>query len=189
MLKSLVALLCLVSVLTSVVSPLQAQPADPRDRGPGGHQEPGPHGPTPQHGPSAPVPPERMRQYRGVPVMRPHGHWYLGYGRFYGDAEAYQWLAFTAITLRVLDMMSEAQQRAHEAAQIRATTAPLGQRIVWNDSGASGAVTALRDGTDSTGQYCREFQQDVTVGGTVERAYGTACRQPDGAWKIVSTGN
>lgn len=130
-----------------------------------------------------------MRQYRGVPVMRPHGHWYLGYGRFYGDAEAYQWLAFTAITLRVLDMMSEAQQRAHEAAQIRATTAPLGQRIVWNDSGASGAVTALRDGTDSTGQYCREFQQDVTVGGTVERAYGTACRQPDGAWKIVSTGN
>ncbi len=37
------------------------------------------------------------------------------------------------------------------------------------------------------GQYCREFQQTVTIGGKTEEAYGTACRQPDGSWKIVDS--
>jgi surface antigen len=45
----------------------------------------------------------------------------------------------------------------------------------------------VRDGTDTrTGAYCREFQQTVTIGGKTESAYGTACRQPDGTWKVVS---
>lgn len=34
--------------------------------------------------------------------------------------------------------------------------------------------------------YCREYQTTVTVGGKVRQAYGTACRQPDGTWKIES---
>jgi surface antigen len=72
---------------------------------------------------------------------------------------------------------------------VRATTAPIGDRIIWNDSGASGSVTAVRDGTSTQGRYCREFQQQVTVGGRTEQAYGTACQQPDGAWEIVSTGD
>ena len=33
--------------------------------------------------------------------------------------------------------------------------------------------------------YCREFQRDVIIDGKSERAYGTACLQPDGSWKIV----
>jgi surface antigen len=32
---------------------------------------------------------------------------------------------------------------------------------------------------------CREFQQDVTIAGERVKAFGTACRQPDGTWKIV----
>ena len=35
------------------------------------------------------------------------------------------------------------------------------------------------------GQYCREFQRDIIIDGKPERAYGTACLQPDGTWKIV----
>ena len=35
------------------------------------------------------------------------------------------------------------------------------------------------------GTYCREYQQTVTIDGKQERSYGTACRQPDGTWKIV----
>lgn len=35
------------------------------------------------------------------------------------------------------------------------------------------------------GQYCREFNQRIDVGGRTQDAYGTACRQPDGSWKIV----
>jgi surface antigen len=38
----------------------------------------------------------------------------------------------------------------------------------------------------SSGQYCREYQTNVTVEGKSEKAHGTACRQPDGSWKIVS---
>tara|TARA_Y100000588_G_scaffold389252_1_gene491536 strand:- start:5934 stop:6434 length:501 start_codon:yes stop_codon:yes gene_type:complete len=34
-------------------------------------------------------------------------------------------------------------------------------------------------------KYCREFQQTIIVGGMKENAYGKACRQPDGQWKIV----
>jgi hypothetical protein len=78
------------------------------------------------------VPPARRRVYRHVIVVRPHGHWYPGYGHFYMDAEAYKWLAFTAITLKILDLLNEAQERAHEEAQIKATTAPVGETITWN---------------------------------------------------------
>ena len=74
-----------------------------------------------------------------------------------------------------------------DQAYSQAKAAPVGQTITWNNpnSGNSGSVTPVRDGTSSTGAYCREFQQTVTVGGRTENAYGTACRQPDGSWKIV----
>jgi len=35
------------------------------------------------------------------------------------------------------------------------------------------------------GQTCREFTQTVTIGGKTKEAYGKACRQSDGSWKIV----
>jgi surface antigen len=121
--------------------------------------------------------------------LRPYGHWYHGYGHHHDDASAYAWLAFTAISLGILSLLSESQQRVHEQAQIYATTAPVGKTINWRDQGASGSVTSLRDGYAESGRYCREFQQRVTIGGRREEAYGTACRQPDGAWQIVdSTG-
>ena len=48
-------------------------------------------------------------------------------------------------------------------------------------------VTLTR--TDKTGskQYCREYQQKITVGENTERAHGRACRQPDGQWRIVES--
>lgn len=36
------------------------------------------------------------------------------------------------------------------------------------------------------GQYCREYQGGVTVGGAPQRGYGTACLMPDGAWRVVN---
>lgn len=72
----------------------------------------------------------------------------------------------------------------------KATDAPIGETIHWNNpqTGHYGTVTPVRDGTQAqTGAYCREFQQTVTIGGKTEQAYGTACRQPDGSWRIVST--
>lgn len=39
--------------------------------------------------------------------------------------------------------------------------------------------------TDTYGRYCREYQSTLTVGGTVQSGYGTACLQPDGSWQVV----
>jgi surface antigen len=33
---------------------------------------------------------------------------------------------------------------------------------------------------------CREFTVDGQVGGKKENIYGSACRQPDGSWRIVN---
>jgi hypothetical protein len=134
------------------------------------------------------VAPRRVRHYRNVIVIRPYGHWYGGYGHFFSDADAWAFLALTAITLAIVDSLSEAQQREHEAAQVLAATAPIGETITWNDGGASGSVTPLRDGRTEDGEYCREFLQTVTIGGREEEAYGTACLKPDGAWEVVSSG-
>ena len=62
-----------------------------------------------------------------------------------------------------------------------------GRVSTWRnpDSGNSGTVTARPVFKNASGQYCREYQQTITVGGKTESAYGTACRQPDGSWKIV----
>jgi surface antigen len=83
--------------------------------------------------------------------------------------------------------MDEQDRMQANQAVTEAHQAPLGETIVWNnpDSGNSGTVTPVRDGSTSSGLYCREFQQTVTVSGRTETAYGTACRQPDGTWRIV----
>ena len=65
-------------------------------------------------------------------------------------------------------------------------TAPSGTTYEWHnpDSGNSGATTPTQTYQTTSGAYCREFTQTVNVGGEIQDAYGTACRQPDGSWKI-----
>lgn len=73
-------------------------------------------------------------------------------------------------------------------AQQQAYRAPVGQPITWNnpESGHSGTITPVRDGQNTaTGEYCREYQTTINVGGKTEQAYGTACRQPDGSWRVI----
>jgi hypothetical protein len=36
------------------------------------------------------------------------------------------------------------------------------------------------------GQYCREYTSNINVGGQVKKTYGTACRQPDGQWRMMN---
>ncbi len=83
--------------------------------------------------------------------------------------------------------LDDADRASANQAYQQAQTAPIGQNISWNnpDSGNTGAVTPVRDGTSSTGEYCREFQQTVNIGGRSEQAYGVACQQPDGSWRMV----
>lgn len=75
--------------------------------------------------------------------------------------------------------------RSHHAAL---ETAPAGTITRWSnpDTGHFGSVTPTRTWRAPGGRYCREYQQSVTVGGQHQRAYGTACRQPDGSWEVVN---
>lgn len=84
--------------------------------------------------------------------------------------------------------LDKADQQYAQRAQQQAQAAPIGQTIVWSnpDSGHTGSITPVREGhIPATGEYCREYQQTVQVGGQSQKAYGTACRQPDGSWKVV----
>lgn len=61
------------------------------------------------------------------------------------------------------------------------------QDIAWRnpDNGAAYTVTPVRSERRAGGRYCREYQTTATIGGAVQRLYGTACRQPDGSWQLV----
>lgn len=80
------------------------------------------------------------------------------------------------------------REHAWQAQQASMETARTGETTSWQnpDSGNSGTYTPQRTYQNAEGEYCREFQQTVTVDGNTESAFGTACRQPDGSWKIVN---
>ncbi len=53
------------------------------------------------------------------------------------------------------------------------------------DSGNQYTVTPTRTYGDASGP-CREYTVDAVVGGKKDKLYGTACRQPDGSWKVTN---
>ena len=127
----------------------------------------------------------RSRSYNHIQVLRPYGRPYLGFGFHYRDRDALRFLGLTALGLFVFNELNETQQRAHEEALTQATSAPIGDAIIWNEAGRSGTVTAVRDGVTADGRQCREFQQEVVIGGRNTEAYSTACQQTDGNWQVV----
>lgn len=72
--------------------------------------------------------------------------------------------------------------------QMALETSKTGQTSSWTnpDSGHSGSITPVKTYQTGQGAYCREFTQTIMVGGKSQEAYGTACRQPDGTWKMQS---
>jgi len=63
-----------------------------------------------------------------------------------------------------------------------------GQSSTWNNpnTGHSGRVTPTNTKKASSGEYCREYEHEITVDGRKEVVKGTACRQPDGSWRVIS---
>jgi surface antigen len=52
------------------------------------------------------------------------------------------------------------------------------------DSGHSGTFKPTRTYTAASGHSCREYESTIYIDGREKVATGTACRQPDGSWKI-----
>ncbi|MEQ9489876.1 MAG: RT0821/Lpp0805 family surface protein [Alphaproteobacteria bacterium] len=88
---------------------------------------------------------------------------------------------------RGLDEVDKQQMAQTTEASLEHTK--TGATSTWSnpDTGNSGTVTPTSTYQASSGEYCREYRQTVDVGGEEQEAYGTACRQPDGSWKIVNS--
>ena len=63
---------------------------------------------------------------------------------------------------------------------------PTDKAAEWRnpDTGNYGRVIPVTTYRQN-GRYCREFTQEIFVGGQKQTGYGRACRQPDGSWEIV----
>ena len=83
------------------------------------------------------------------------------------------------------------RRRADEATHRALETADVGAGITWDNPAnagapARGSTVVTRQGADRRGRTCREFQQTVTIGGEEVWSYGTACRDGNGDWKLIS---
>lgn len=63
---------------------------------------------------------------------------------------------------------------------------PSGSSVEWRnpDSGNYGYITPTNTLKTEQG-YCREYTQEIVICGERKKAYGKACRKPDGNWEIV----
>ena len=65
--------------------------------------------------------------------------------------------------------------------------APDQKQVAWQnpDANAQYKITPVKSYNDRAGRYCREYITEAVIGGRTEKVYGTACRQPDGAWELM----
>lgn len=97
-------------------------------------------------------------------------------------------LAGALIGQNVGRSLDQADQMAMEKnAQYALEHAPTNTSTPWRnpDSGNGGEITPIETYQAKSGEYCREYRQTVRIGEDEQQAYGTACRQPDGSWKII----
>ena len=59
--------------------------------------------------------------------------------------------------------------------------APDGTTRRWinDESGHSGAITPMRSYIADTGQYCRDYREDIAIGGEIRNFHYSACREED----------
>jgi surface antigen len=88
---------------------------------------------------------------------------------------------------RSLDRADRLAMRRNAQQALETTRSHQTSTWVNPDTGNSGTFTPVRTYRSEAGRYCREYEQTVTVAGRQQQAYGTACRQPDGTWKIVNS--
>ncbi len=112
----------------------------------------------------------------------------FGHGRGKLIAVAVGTLAGALIGREVGMSLDKADQEAMERnAQYSLEHTRTNTTTDWQnpDTGNSGSITPVETYQTHEGQYCREYIQKVMIAGREQQAYGTACRQPDGTWKII----
>jgi surface antigen len=94
-------------------------------------------------------------------------------------------MAGAAIGGSVGNSMDEVD-RLKTAKTLETVRTGVSSRWVNPDTGNRYEVLPTRTYESGEGP-CREYTVDALIGGRSETVYGTACRQPDGSWKVVSS--
>ena len=91
----------------------------------------------------------------------------------------------TGVAIGLAPIGAPAHAQEYKAQQKALESTPTGTPVAWTnpDTGHSGTITPVKT-YQSGGTYCREFQSNVVIDGKPDKAWGTACRQPDGSWKV-----
>ena len=81
------------------------------------------------------------------------------------------------------------QQAMADTFQYALENNPTQQTSDWvnPDTQRSGSVVPVKTFENAQGQPCREFVTTIIIADKEEQGYGTACRQPDGSWELVSS--
>jgi len=81
------------------------------------------------------------------------------------------------------------QQAMADTFQYALENNPTSQTSDWvnPDTQRSGTVVPVKTFENAQGQPCREFVTTIIIADKEEQGYGTACRQPDGSWELVSS--
>jgi surface antigen len=57
----------------------------------------------------------------------------------------------------------------------------------WRNPDSGNRYTVVPTRTYETAQGpCREYTVDAVIGAKKDKVYGTACRQPDGSWRVLN---
>ena len=58
----------------------------------------------------------------------------------------------------------------------------------WNNpnTGHTGRITPISTQKVASGEFCREYEHEITVDGRTEVVKGTACRQSDNSWRVIN---
>ncbi|MEE2745879.1 MAG: RT0821/Lpp0805 family surface protein [Pseudomonadota bacterium] len=87
---------------------------------------------------------------------------------------------------KTLDYVDRQKAQKAEQSALENNKAGTSTRWVNPDSGNTGKVTPKRATELASGEFCREYEHEITVNGRTEVASGTACRQPNGSWRIIN---
>ncbi len=73
----------------------------------------------------------------------------------------------------------------HQTSQNTMENAAIGRVSSWSNpnNGHFGTITAIKT-FQADGTYCRQYKQTINIDNKKHDDSGTACRQPDGTWKI-----
>jgi surface antigen len=74
-------------------------------------------------------------------------------------------------------------QRSNHALE----TSQTNQSVQWHNPDTNNQYNITPTRTfQSNNTYCREYIQEAIINNEFQTIYGTACRQPDGTWKITN---